>query len=181
MNLYWYLNHLHPLMWIFKRFWCLKWFWQNFCHKKSTPLLHSYLKHALEFHWNCAFAVESANFDQIRNFLFNLPLFFPGVKGSDEAVGSELVISISAIFIILLILIVVVFIIRFKRARDATRNKCTAPNNTKMNGDTTMTIPGTANGNGNPFGTIQRCGSSMRRPINNGFSTLEQHPHNTLR
>ena len=88
-------------------------------------------------------------------------------------------------FQVILILIVVVFFIRFKRARDAARTKCTAPNNTKLNGDTTMTPPGGAPGtnglNGNPYGTIQRCGSGMRRPINNGFTTLEQHPHNTLR
>ena len=91
----------------------------------------------------------------------------------------------SHFFKVILILIVVVFFIRFKRARDAARTKCTAPNNTKLNGDTTMTPPGGAPGtnglNGNPYGTIQRCGSGMRRPINNGFTTLEQHPHNTLR
>ena len=96
--------------------------------------------------------------------------------------------TVSLFFVIIqviLILIVVVFFIRFKRARDAARTKCTAPNNTKLNGDTTMTPPGGAPGtnglNGNPYGTIQRCGSGMRRPINNGFTTLEQHPHNTLR
>lgn len=33
----------------------------------------------------------------------------------------------------------------------------------------------------NPYGTIQRHSATMRRPINNGFATLEQHPHNTLR
>ena len=114
-----------------------------------------------------------------------------GHGNNDESVPSEIVIIISAIFIVILILIVVVFGIRFKRARDAARTKCTAPNNTKLNGDTTMTPPSAAiaaagigsgaNGNGNPYGTIQRCGSSMRRPINNGFATLEQHPHNTLR
>ena len=88
--------------------------------------------------------------------------------------------TISAIFIGILIMIVIVIVIRFKRARDAARSKCTAPNNTKLNGDTTMTGAHV----GNPYGTIQRCGSaSLRtsRPINNGFATLEQHPHNTLR
>ena len=57
-------------------------------------------------------------------------------------------------------------------------DKCTAPNNTKLNGDTTMTV---GNSNGNPYGTIQRHSATLRRPINNGFATLEQHPHNTLR
>ena len=99
---------------------------------------------------------------------------------NEESVPTEIVMTISAIFIIIAILIVIVFVIRFKRARDAARSKCTAPNNTKLNGDTTMTGAHV----GNPYGTIQRCGSaSLRtsRPINNGFATLEQHPHNTLR
>ena len=107
-----------------------------------------------------------------------------GVSNSETPVRGELVIGISAIFILILVLLVVVLIIRFKRARDSSRSKCTAPNNTKLNGDTTMTVAATtSNGNGNPYGTIQRCasGSLMRRPINNGFATLEQHPHNTLR
>ena len=97
--------------------------------------------------------------------------------GNEESVPTEIVMTISAIFIIIAILIVIVFVIRFKRARDAARSKCTAPNNTKMNGDTTMTGAHV----GNPYGTIQRCGSRTSRPINNGFATLEQHPHNTLR
>ena len=99
--------------------------------------------------------------------------------GNEETVRSEIVITISAIFIIILLLIIIVFVIRFKRARDAARAKCTAPNNTKLNGDTTMSTSHV----GNPYGTIQRCGSGIRtsRPINNGFATLEQHPHNTLR
>ena len=59
------------------------------------------------------------------------------------------------------------------------RSKCTAPNNTKLNGDTTMT---TSTSHGNPYGTIQRQGGgTLRRNINNGFASLEQHPHNTLR
>ena len=75
-----------------------------------------------------------------------------------------------------------VLIIRFKRARDASRSKCTAPNNTKLNGDTTMTVAtAAASTNGNPYGTVQRHSATLRRPINNGFTTLEQHPHNTLR
>ena len=39
---------------ICKRFWCPNWIWQNFCHKKSTHLDHSYLKYALVdlmFYW----------------------------------------------------------------------------------------------------------------------------------
>ena len=28
------MNHLHPFIWIFKRFGCPKWFWQKFCQKK---------------------------------------------------------------------------------------------------------------------------------------------------
>ena len=40
--------HLHPLVWIFKRFWGPKWFWQDFCPKKSIHLDHSYLKYALD-------------------------------------------------------------------------------------------------------------------------------------
>lgn len=98
-------------------------------------------------------------------------------NNKEESVNSQVVIGISAIFVLLLVLIIVVFVIRLKRARDAQRSKCTAPNNTKLNGDTTMTTVGSTN----PYGTIQRCGSTMRRPINNGFATLEQHPHNTLR
>ena len=43
-----YFTHLHPLIWIFKRFWCPKWIWQKFCHKKSTHFDHSYLKYALD-------------------------------------------------------------------------------------------------------------------------------------
>ena len=101
-----------------------------------------------------------------------------GVSNSETPVRGELVIGISAIFILILVLLVVVLIIRFKRARDASRSKCTAPNNTKLNGDTTMTV---GNSNGNPYGTIQRHSATLRRPINNGFATLEQHPHNTLR
>ena len=48
-KLHWCFTHLHPLIWIFKRFWC-----RNFCHKKSTCLDHSYLKYALEHNlfWN---------------------------------------------------------------------------------------------------------------------------------
>ena len=102
-----------------------------------------------------------------------------GVSNTDTPVRGELVIGISAIFILILVLLVVVLIIRFKRARDASRSKCTAPNNTKLNGDTTMTVGN--NSNGNPYGTIQRHSATLRRPINNGFATLEQHPHNTLR
>ena len=37
-------------MWFFKRFLCPKWFWQNFCLKKSTHLDHSYLRCALDQH-----------------------------------------------------------------------------------------------------------------------------------
>jgi chondroitin sulfate proteoglycan 4 len=96
---------------------------------------------------------------------------------NEEGVRSDMVIAISALFILMLILIVVVLIVKCRRVRHAQRTKCTAPNNTKLNGDTTMTVnPG--NGAGNPYGTIQR--HTMRRPINNGFATLE-HPHNTLR
>ena len=36
------------MIFFFKRFWFPKWFWQNFCHKKSTHLNHSYLKYALD-------------------------------------------------------------------------------------------------------------------------------------
>ena len=32
------LIYVYPLIWIFKRLWCLKWFWQNFCHKKAGSL-----------------------------------------------------------------------------------------------------------------------------------------------
>ena len=46
-KLHWYFIQLHPLIWIFKQFWRPKWFWQNYCHKKSTHLDHSYLKYAL--------------------------------------------------------------------------------------------------------------------------------------
>ena len=46
-KLHWYFTHLHPLIWIFKQFWCAKWFWQKFCHKKPIHLDHSYLKYAL--------------------------------------------------------------------------------------------------------------------------------------
>ena len=42
-----YFTQLHTLIWIFKRYWCSRWFWQKFCHKKSTHLDHSYLKYAL--------------------------------------------------------------------------------------------------------------------------------------
>ena len=45
--LHWYFTHSQPLTLIFKRFWCPKRFWQNFCHKKMTHLDHSYLKYAL--------------------------------------------------------------------------------------------------------------------------------------
>ena len=41
------LFHLHPLIWIFKRFCCPKWFWQKKIHKKSTHLDHSYQKYTL--------------------------------------------------------------------------------------------------------------------------------------
>ena len=47
VSVHWYFTHLHPLIWISKRFWCLKWFCQNFCHKKSTHFDHSYLKSML--------------------------------------------------------------------------------------------------------------------------------------
>ena len=36
-----YFDHLHPLILILKRFWCPKWFWQKFCHKKAALVLHS--------------------------------------------------------------------------------------------------------------------------------------------
>ena len=46
-RLHWYCTHLHLLIWMFKQFWCPKWCWQKFCHKKSTQLDQSYLKYAL--------------------------------------------------------------------------------------------------------------------------------------
>ena len=49
-KLHWYFAHLHPLIWIFKRFWCPQCFWQKYCHKKYTQLGHSYLKYALLKH-----------------------------------------------------------------------------------------------------------------------------------
>lgn len=55
-----------------------------------------------------------------------------GVANTDAPVRSDLVIGLSIIFILILVLLVVVLIIRFRRARDASRSKCTAPNNTKM-------------------------------------------------
>ena len=38
-KLHWYFTHLHPMIWIFKRFWCSKWLRQNFCHKKMYSLV----------------------------------------------------------------------------------------------------------------------------------------------
>ena len=36
--MYCYFTHLHTLIWIFRWFWCPKWIWQKFCHKKACPL-----------------------------------------------------------------------------------------------------------------------------------------------
>ena len=40
-------THLHPLVWIFKRFGCPKWFWKSFVTTKPVPWNHSDLKYAL--------------------------------------------------------------------------------------------------------------------------------------
>ena len=49
-TIYNYTLLIYTLIWILKRFWFPKWFWLNFCHKKSTHLDHSYLKYTLT-HW----------------------------------------------------------------------------------------------------------------------------------
>ena len=68
---YWYLTHFHPLIWIFKRFWCPKWFWEFFCHKKSTLLNHFYLKYALiDWKLSCQMATLFLNDLQAERFHF---------------------------------------------------------------------------------------------------------------
>ena len=72
-QLYWYFlsTNLHPLIWIFKRFWCPKWFWEFFCHKKSTLLNHFYLKYALiDWKLSCQMATLFLNDLQAERFHF---------------------------------------------------------------------------------------------------------------
>ena len=100
----------------------------------------------------------------------------------ERAQSNQIIIIMIAAFLVILILIIFVFVLHFKRSNIAARTKCTAPHNTKLNGDTTMTLPSPAcNTNGNPYGTILSCSGNRHQPFNNGFALLEHHPQDTLR